>query len=69
MKKAYINSLDNNEKLAATNYAIEVHHKDGEVVELERVQYSYQDVFESISEYYADKNDGPVDKIVIQVKK
>lgn len=68
MKKALINNLQNDEKIAASDYSIEIHHKTGKVIELECVQYSYEDVFEYIKEYYADKNEQAIDKIVINVK-
>ncbi|WP_153124651.1 hypothetical protein [Peribacillus tepidiphilus] len=69
MKKALVNNLEGDEKMAASEYAIEVHHKSDEVIELNCVQYSFEDVFEYIKEYYSDKNDVPVDKIVIRVKR
>ncbi len=69
MKKAFINNLNGDEKMAATEYVIEVHHKSDEVIELSCVQYSYEDVFEYIKEYYEDKNDESVDKVIIKVKK
>lgn len=69
MKKALINDLGNTEKMAATEYKISVHHQDGEVIELSCTNYSYSDVFQYIQEYYSDKNDSPVQKIEIKVKK
>ena len=69
MKKAFMNSLDNDEKMAATEYGIEVHHENGEVIELTSVNYAFQDVFEYISEYYENKNDTAINKVIIKVNK
>ena len=69
VKKAFINNLESEEKMAATEYEIEVHHDDGEVIELSCVRYAYVDVFEYISDYYENKNDKSVQKILIQAKR
>lgn len=69
MKKSFMNNLDNDQKMAASEYKIEVHHKSKEVVELNCTQYSFEDVFEFIKEYYSDKSDEPINKVVIQVQR
>lgn len=69
MKKALINPLDTTEKMAATEYGVEVHHKSDEVIELTFTQYSYAEVFDAIKEYYTDKNDNSVEKVIIKVKR
>lgn len=62
-----MNNLEE-QKLVLSRYAVEVHHKSDEIIELEYDRYSFEDVFESITEYYSDKNDEPIDKVIIKVK-
>lgn len=69
MRKAIvINPSNTNEKVYASEYAIEVHHKGGGVVQLECVNYSYEDVFEYIKEQYKYDLDS-IKKITIEVIK
>ncbi len=69
MKKALINPLDTPNKMAATEYGVEIYHKNDEVIELTFTQYSYSEVFDAIKEYYTDKNDNSVEKVIIEVKR
>lgn len=67
MKKAYMLNLENNERMAASDYYIKVTLKSDEVIGLEKTAYSYEDVFEYIQEYFEDKNDESVKRIEINL--
>lgn len=60
-------NLENNERMAASDYYIKVTLKSDEVIGLEKTAYSYEDVFEYIQEYFEDKNDESVKRIEINL--
>ncbi|MFP3357612.1 hypothetical protein R0K17_09570 [Planococcus sp. SIMBA_143] len=70
MKKAIITSLDENKKVAASEYGVEIHLASDEVIELEVTQYTYDDVFQYVKEYAEAKEiDDAVSKILIEFKR
>lgn len=62
------NPTNNDEKVAASNFSIEVHHKNKRVVNLNTVQYTYEDVFEYIKEQYEEDLDA-IQKVIIELEK
>lgn len=62
------NLADNEEKVAASDFSIEVHHKGRGVVKLSTVNYTYEDVFEYIKEQYEEDLDF-IQKVTIEVKR
>ncbi|MFP7202199.1 hypothetical protein SFC08_14610 [Lysinibacillus halotolerans] len=69
MKKALINELDQNKKMAASTYKATITYADNEVMEKEIVQYSFSDVFEVIKEGHENENNKEVTSILIEVIK
>lgn len=67
MKKGFMLPLENNDKMAASDYAITVFLKSDEVVELKTTQYAFSDVFDYIEEYFQDKNDEAVANVAIKL--
>lgn len=57
MKKAVITNPPAGEHYALSEYGVEIHHKDGSVKELSCNQYSYEGVFEYITEQYENNTD------------
>lgn len=69
MKKAIVKiPSDNKEKVAASDFLVQVHHKGGNVVDLPVISYTYEDVFEHIVEKYEHDLDF-IQKITIEVKR
>jgi hypothetical protein len=65
MKKALIRNSD--EKVALSEFHVQLFHKDGEVIELTRNAYTYEDVFEGIREHYENIDDTTVNRITIDL--
>lgn len=53
--------------IAASEFRVEVHHKNGEVIELSKSAYSYEDVFEHIKDHYENIDDSSVQKLLIEL--
>jgi len=69
MRKAIMKSPSNNEeKVAASEFSIEIYHKGRGVVNLSTVNYTYEDVFEFIKEKYEEDLD-TIQKVTIELKK
>jgi hypothetical protein len=69
MKKATVTKPNHAEdKVAASEFEVEVHHKCGNVVSLVNTNYTYEAVFEYIKEEYQDDMDY-IKKITIEVKR
>lgn len=67
MRKATINyPINNLEKVAASDFSIEVHHKGKAPVILSTTQYTYSDVFDYIKEQYEHDLDS-IQKISIEL--
>ncbi|WP_419955922.1 hypothetical protein ACN6MT_11275 [Neobacillus niacini] len=65
MRKAIIKTPSDNEiKVAASDFSIEIHHKGRPVVNLSKTAYTYEDVFEYIKDEYEEDLD-TIQKIVI----
>lgn len=69
IKKAYMNNLESGEKMALSEYYIQVHHKSDEIIELTTNQYSFEDAFGWINEYYENRNNESIEKVIVQVKR
>jgi len=68
MRKAIIRNPSNGEKVAASDYSINVHHKGRGVVNLSCTTYTYEDVFEYIKEEYAEDLDS-IKEITIKLER
>jgi RNA:NAD 2'-phosphotransferase (TPT1/KptA family) len=67
MKKALM--LNTEEKVPLSEFHATLFHKDGEVIELTRNAYTYEDLFESIKEHYEGIDDATINKITIELKR
>lgn len=69
MRRAIIKSPSNNdEKVAASDFSIEIKHKGRGVNKISIVNYTYEDVFEYIKEQYEHDLDF-IEKVTIEVNK
>lgn len=68
MRKAIITNPSSYEKIALSEFSIDVHHKSGSVINLTCNNYTYEDVFEYIKEQYEFDLDY-IEEITIKVKK
>ncbi|MFE4038240.1 hypothetical protein [Priestia sp. YIM B13489] len=68
MRKATIMNPSDDEKVALSEFSINVHHKSGRVINLTCNNYTYDDVFEYIKEQYEFDLDY-IEEITIKVKK
>jgi hypothetical protein len=66
MRKALMTNPLNNEKVAMSEYKIEVYHKGRSKVTLSTNNYTYEDAFEYIKEQYEHELDF-IEKITIEV--
>lgn len=67
MKKAYINDLSHDKKMAASEYQVEVIYDDDSVNFFRVPQYSYSDVFEVIKEKHEAENNKGAKRIIIEL--
>lgn len=66
MRKALMNIPQDNEKIAFSEFVIEVTHKDGEKVKFTAGNYTFENIFEVIKEKY-DEELNQIQKVNIEV--